>query len=97
MFCKLSPLEFTKLANFTPPLLLCRSVFTFKISLDQGRLFRVDLPKGGISDLFNYLRLLADSSILVRNSHIRIFTLFPLSPLSALRCALVVTGSYGAY
>jgi hypothetical protein len=38
MFCKLSSLEFAKLANFTPPLLPCRSVFTFKISLDQGRL-----------------------------------------------------------
>src|SRR5713226_4065740 len=44
MFCKLSPLEFTKLANFTSPLLPCRLVFTFKISLDQGRLHNLRSP-----------------------------------------------------
>src|SRR6266404_3297887 len=40
MFCKLSPLEFTKLANFNLHVSSCRSVFTFKISLVQGRLIR---------------------------------------------------------
>ena len=38
MFCKLSPLEFPKLANLNLHVSSCRSVFTFKISLDQGRL-----------------------------------------------------------
>jgi RimJ/RimL family protein N-acetyltransferase len=44
MFCKLSSLEFAKLANFTPPLLPCRSLFTFKISLDQARLISLIAP-----------------------------------------------------
>src|SRR5438309_11838661 len=38
IFCKLSPPELAKLANFNPPVSSCRSVFTVKISLDQGRL-----------------------------------------------------------
>ncbi|HVI70312.1 MAG TPA: hypothetical protein VM656_02365, partial [Pyrinomonadaceae bacterium] len=37
-FCKLSQLNFAKLANSILILLACRSVFTVKISLDQGRL-----------------------------------------------------------
>jgi hypothetical protein len=37
-FCKLSSLKFAKLANSIPTLSSCRSVFTVKISLNQGRL-----------------------------------------------------------
>jgi len=46
---------------------------------------------------FKLFRLLADFLILLRNSHIRGFTLFPPSPPSALSCALVVTAIHGAY
>jgi len=46
---------------------------------------------------FKLSRLLAEFSILLRNLLIDGFTLFPLSPLSALPCALVVTGIHGAY
>jgi hypothetical protein len=43
-FCKLSPLKFAKPANSIPTLSSCRSVFTVKISLDQGRLLSSYFP-----------------------------------------------------
>jgi len=85
MFCKLSSLEFTKLANSTPLLSSCRSVFTFKFSLDQARLFItsffgsffcwMDFPRFALRPFLRTQRALLffEKSVAVMNSGISLY------------------------
>ncbi len=76
---------------------ISRSVQTIDLTSGQcaallWRARRHLLSEGGNQRPLKLSRRFADFLILLRNLHICGFTLLLLSPLSALRCALVVTG-----